>query len=379
MERLARDYDVYIYSARVEDVDLERVVWRHVPALPGPHLISYCWWFLANHFWRWWDRTLGGLKPELTYTPGINCLDADVISVHIVFGEFYRRVRHTLNLGANPMSSWPRLLHRRAYYLLVMALKRLVYGRKSTILTVVSRKMARHLTRPGRGESQLPVIVHGIDAQKFSVEVRRKLRPSARRELGLCETDFCLAVVGNDWKNKGLPCLLEALGRLATGPLRLLVVGRDIVEPYSSALARLHLENRVTFLPLRSDVEMYYAAADLYVGPSLEDAFGMPPLEAMACGVPSIVSSQMGVSEIITNGVDGFILDNPQDSARLAELIDLLCSNGPLRQQMGEAAAKTAAQYTWDENARQLDQLFREVLRRKGLSPAVAAAEQSAR
>ena len=86
MERLARDYDVYIYSARVEDVDLERVVLRHVPALPGPHLISYCWWFLANHFWRWWDRTLGGLKPELTYTPGINCLDADVSSVEIVFG-----------------------------------------------------------------------------------------------------------------------------------------------------------------------------------------------------------------------------------------------------------------------------------------------------
>ena len=73
-----------------------------------------------------------------------------------------------------------------------------------------------------------------------------------------------------------------------------LVVGRDIVDPYRSTLARLHLEDRVAFLPLRLDVEFYYAAADLYVGPSLEDAFGMPPLEAMACGVSSIVSSQVG-------------------------------------------------------------------------------------
>ena len=50
------------------------------PRCPGPHLFAYCWWFLANHLWRWWDRRFRGLRFDLTYTPGINCFDADVIS-----------------------------------------------------------------------------------------------------------------------------------------------------------------------------------------------------------------------------------------------------------------------------------------------------------
>jgi UDP-glucose:(heptosyl)LPS alpha-1,3-glucosyltransferase len=334
---------------------------------------------MANHARRWWDRQFGGLSYDLTYTPGINCFDADVISVHIVFAEFYRQVRNALRFGANPVRSWPQLLHRRIYYRLVIALERWVYGGKRSLLTVVSAKVARRLERYGRDQSQLTVIVHGIDAQRFNCETRRKLRDSARRALGLKEGDFCLLLVGNDWKNKGVPCLLEALGRLATESVRLLVVGRDIVDPYRSTLERLHLEDRVTFLPLRPDVEFYYAAADLYVGPSLTDAFGLPPLEAMACGVPSIVSRQAGVSEIITSGVDGFVLDDPHDSDKLAELIARLFASEDLRELMGAAAIKMAQQYTWDRNAQQLDQVFREALRRKGFNVPAVASEQSAR
>src|SRR5207247_6480287 len=101
-------------------------------------------------------------------------------------------------------------------------------------------------------------------------ENRARLRERARRTLGLSEEDLCLLLVGNDWKTKGLPCVLEALGRLTAHPIRLLVVGRDIVDPYRFAMARLCLDDRVAFLPLRPDIEFYYAAADAYVGPSFE-------------------------------------------------------------------------------------------------------------
>ena len=379
VERLARQYEIHVYSNRVEDLDLSRIVWHRVPALPGPHILAYCWWLLANRIARWQGRALGGLRFALTYSPGINCFDADVISVHICFAEFFRLTRDSLKFSVNPVRSWPRLLHRRAYYQLVIALERVVYGGKRSLLTVVSAKVARDLQRYGRAESDLPVILHGIDVQRFNPEVRRKLRALARRELGLQDGVTYLLLVGNDWKKKGLPCVLEALGKLKSDSVGLLVVGHDIVEPYRSTLDRLHLNDRVTFLPLRSDVESYYAAADLYVGPSLEDAFGMPPLEAMACGVPCIVSSQMGVSEVVTDGVEGFILGDPRDSDKLSELIGLLHRDEALRQKMGEAAIKTAQQYTWDHNAEQLNQLFQEVLRRKGYDPSAFSKEKSAR
>ena len=55
VQRLAGEYEIHVYSNRVEDVDLDKITWHRIPALPGPHLFGYLWWFLANHLWRWRD------------------------------------------------------------------------------------------------------------------------------------------------------------------------------------------------------------------------------------------------------------------------------------------------------------------------------------
>src|SRR5439155_13373686 len=128
---------------------------------------------------------------------------------------------------------------------------------------------------------------------------------------------------------------------------------------------RHRLEDRLRFLALRPDVEFYYAAADAYVGPSLEDAFALPPIEAMACGLPVIASSYAGVSEVITDGVDGLILKDPTDAASLARLISDLYTDSTLRKRLGENARTTACQYAWGGNAEQLGAMFEEALAKK--------------
>jgi UDP-glucose:(heptosyl)LPS alpha-1,3-glucosyltransferase len=362
VERLARDYEVHLYSNRVEDVDLSKIVWHRVPALPGPHLFAYIWWFAANHFKRWWDARFRGLKYELLYTPGINCLDADVISVHIVFAEFCERVREELRLSSNPVKIWPILIHRRMYYSLIKMLERRTYTREDLALVVVSQKVAADLERYYGRRRNLSLLYHGWDRQRLGRASRVKLRAQARCELGLQENNFALLLVGNDWKKKGLPCLLEAVRQLPHSEVRVLVVGNDTKAPYLASIRRAGLEERVRFLPLRRDVEFYYAAADAYVGPSLEDAFAMPPMEAMACGLPVIVSQQAGVSEMITHGVDGLVLEDPQDDGVLASFIHEVCSDGDLRQRLGENASTTARKYTWDGNAEELRAVFDGVL-----------------
>src|SRR5882672_1307885 len=147
IERLSDEYEIHLYSSRVEDVDLRRIDWHRVTALPGPHLAGYLWWFAANSMVRWRDRKRRGFAPDLTYSPGINCLDANVISVHIVFAEFYRQVEKKLRLLSNPIASWPLLIHRRAYYRLIRALERRVYSRPDVCLVAVSRKVAEDLNR----------------------------------------------------------------------------------------------------------------------------------------------------------------------------------------------------------------------------------------
>lgn len=221
------------------------------------------------------------------------------------------------------------------------------------------------------------MIYYGVDADRFNPKVREQLRGRSRNLLCIPATTLCLLLVGNGWKNKGLEALLEAVGSIGSAELRLLVVGQDDPLPYRSAIARMGLDERVTFLPLRSDVEFYYSAADIYVSPSLEDAFGLPPLEAMACGLPVIVSSRAGVSELVTDGVDGLVLKDPKDVALLAKMILDLRSNPILRNNLGEKASNTARQYTWERNASQLDALFEQVLdQRRNLSLAKTPLKQ---
>jgi len=376
VERLARCYScqIVLYCNEVADVVLfckdpnfpnVQITWRKVPAIPGPQLIRYSWWFFANWFVRQLDRHTDRFTPDILYSPGINCLDADVMSVHIVFAEFYARVREQLAWLRNPLSSWPRLLHRKLYYWLIMALEGGIYRWEQVALAGVSKKVAHDLEYIYGRRKSVSVIYHGIDERQFNPGVRESLRFAARAALGLPNTANVLLLVGNDWKKKGLRTLLEAMAQLRNLSVWALVVGRDDPAPYRELLQASNLENRVLFLPLRSDVEWYYAAADICVGPSLEDAFALPPLEAMACGVPSVVSRQAGVSEVLTDGVDGLILEDPTDSGQLALFIEKLISEPEFSAQVGSAAARTACKYTWDKNAEQLFAIFLEARRHR--------------
>jgi glycosyltransferase involved in cell wall biosynthesis len=351
LERLAGEYETHLYATRVKDVDLSQIHWHYVPALPGPHLLSYVWWLAANSIVRWWNRMYHDLTPDLIYSPGINCLDADVISVHIVFAEFHKRVQKKLRLLSNPVASWPLLIHRRIYYGLAQALERRVYTHPDVSLVAVSKKVAADLNRFYTRQGNVYVIYHGCDVKRFHARRRYELREGARSELGLLQNEFAILLIGNDWKKKGLNCLLEALVRLASRKFRILVVGEDDSTPFRGFLELNCLADRVQFLPLRRDVEFYYAAADLYAGPSLEDAFALPPLEAMACELPVIVSRQAGVSELIHHGADGFVLEDSEDAGTLAEWIRRLAEDPDFLCALAANAARTAAEYTWERNA----------------------------
>ena len=365
IERLAQDYEIHLYSASIQDVDLSRITWHHVPGLSGPHLASYLWFFLANRLQRWWDGVFRKVRFDLVFSPGINCLDADIIAVHIIFTEFYRLAHQELTLRRNPVRKWPWLIHRRLSYHLFMALERKVYAKDKILLAVTSHKMEQDLERCFHRSGRTALVYNGVDLEQMNPARRESLREKARRDLQLSEGTFAVLLIGNDWKKKGLRCLIEAVGSLGIPELQILVVGQDESFSYEDILRRNGLENRMTILPIVPQVESYYAAADMYAGPSLEDSFAIPPLEAMACGLPVIVSRQAGVSELVTHGVDGFVLEDPADSRQLAELIRRIYASAELRRNLGSRAEATARRYTWQRNAEEMGKVFEACLREK--------------
>lgn len=365
IERLAHQnqWRIELYSQNVSQVSglrpasgdsqnsTDSILWHKVSDVPGPHLLRYLWWFFANQWQRWRDQRADRVRPDLVYSPGINCLDADVIVVHIVFREFYHQVKSELALRRVPLRSWPRAIHRKLYYNLIMSLEQKIYRDPGVRLIAVSHLLAKHLESHFR-RTDVTVIPNAVNTVSFAEAPRLARRSSSRRSLHFAEDEFVLLLIGNDWKQKGLGALLRACALLMDLPLRVLVVGSDDPVFFRALVQELHTQDRLRFEAPSSDVLLFYAAADLYVGPSLEDSFGLPILEAMACGLPVIASAHAGASEMIDDGETGFILADPQDHVQLAHLIRRVYSDPTLRQRVAEAASRyVLANCSWDENA----------------------------
>ena len=376
IERLARKdhWSIELYSQKISQLNGVRLAsavspnepgiirWHQVSSIPGPHLLKYLWWFFANYWQRRRDKRSGRVRPDLVYSPGINCPDADVIVVHIVFHEFYERVRSELALHRLPVLNWPRVVHRKLYYKLVMFLERKIYSNPGVRLVAVSSLVAAQLKSHFQRED-VTVIPNAVDTLRFTVEARMGKRDASRQSLSYGERDFVLLLIGNDWKTKGLDTLLRAAALLKDLPLRMLVVGNDEPSLYRPLVDQLALQDRVRFAKPSLDVVSFYAAADLYVGPSLGDSFGLPILEAMACGLPVIASPNAGASEILRDAQTGFILRDPQDQVELASLIRRIQADDTLRLSMGTIASHyVMANCSWDDNAEKTRQLLESTL-----------------
>jgi glycosyltransferase involved in cell wall biosynthesis len=364
VERLARHYPIRIYTHRVDGLDLSsgNISVRRIPSVPGPHLIKYAWFFVANHIWRSYDTVFRGARYAVRYSPCINCLDANVIAVHIVF---HARAKQMAGRAFSdlPLRDWPRSLHRKIYFGLIMSLERLIYRNCDLVMIYVSNQVSAEMREYfGRSSGRDVVIYHGVAASYFNPADRRKLRAHEREKLGIADSDFVLLLIGNDWTAKGLPTLVDAIARLGNPKFKAVVVGRDSLHNHQRHISRARLDGRILFLPPSDDVLRFYAVADAYVGASLEDAFAMPPMEAMACGLPVIVSRRAGVSELVTDGHDGLILNDPTDSEDLAAKIARLGENSELARELGEQGSRTVRRYTWDENAMRLEQTIAPIL-----------------
>jgi glycosyltransferase involved in cell wall biosynthesis len=100
-----------------------------------------------------------------------------------------------------------------------------------------------------------------------------------------------------------------------------------------------------------------FSRCSVLILPSVEDGFGLVALEAMACGLPVIVTSHCGAADLVQDGVNGFVVP-PRDEIAIAEKLDFLAANESIRQEMGKAARATALVYTEELYKQQLQQIF---------------------
>lgn len=222
---------------------------------------------------------------------------------------------------------WKRpFIGRGAFHRNMLLLESQTFEPTSTSHVIVNSEMVRHeIARhfPRFPQERVHLVRNGIETRRF----KRDHRATARRRFGLGDDDFVLLFVGSGWERKGLPWLLKFMAANAEDShLKLLVVTRDRMR--GSVPPNVILAGALT------DVEAAYAAADLLTFLPIYEPCSNVVSEALATGIPVVTSIYNGAAELIEPGVNGHVLEDPEDPAALGIAVNhwrVYASAGPVK------------------------------------------------
>jgi UDP-glucose:(heptosyl)LPS alpha-1,3-glucosyltransferase len=205
------------------------------------------------------------------------------------------------------------------------------YRRIIALTEEVKADLGRFYGVPGE---DIDVIPNGFTPEEFNVERAAATREAMREELGFTPEQKVIVFVANELDRKGYPALLGTVESIGDPRLRILVAGRMAPPPHPL----------VKYVGSTSEVARYYAAADVFVLPTLYEAWGLVIIEAMATGLPVLTSRLAGASVAVREGATGNLLDDPRDQSEIAKKLRPLIE--------GEHAAPdeisaSVAEYAW--------------------------------
>lgn len=211
--------------------------------------------------------------------------------------------------------------------------------------------------------AKIRVIYNGVST-RFTPHMDPKTKAAACRRHGLPER--YVLWVGDFRPEKNVMFLIQAWARLSRRladlpPLVLAGEKRGLYQKIKAEAERLGLGGQVLFpgyIP-DDDLPPIYAAASLFVFPSLYEGFGLPPLEAMACGTPCVVSNSSSLPEVAGSAA---LLFNPTSLENFEECVARVLMDEELRENLREAGLRQAAAFSWSRAAEETLRVYREVL-----------------
>ena len=354
VEELAVRHEVHVFS-QTRDHSFPDVFYHRV-ALP----MQRPRWINQLYFaWATWRATRSGFDIVHSHE---NTWHGNVQTVHVLpikYTLFKDKQGLALALRWLKVASSPRLL---AY--LWLEKRRYAFARKKQVVCASSALNEILGTTYPEAVPMLSVVTPGVaNAPGWA---SKEVRIAARKKYGLPLDASLLLFVGNDFVKKGLPTLLSTLEKLPE-KTHLVVVGNSEGVQAMQRLAQLAgLTQRVHFLGSLADMESAYQAADMLVHPTLEDSYGMVVLEAMAHGLPVVVSAApySGIAQDLTDGVNALLLKNPKDDVALAMAIGSLLGDANFSEKLSKNAAAFAIEHTWVKAASSYDAIAQKITKK---------------
>lgn len=197
--------------------------------------------------------------------------------------------------------------------------------------------------------SRIVVVPNGIKEVPDLVELNRR-RAGFRKRHKLGEDEVAVLFAAHNYPLKGLEPLLLAFAPVARQRPEavLFVCGSPRDDAYRRLARRLGIAEQVRFEGFVDDIRAAFAGSDLFAFPTFYDPGSLVVPEAMASGLPVITTKQNGAADLVTEGVHGFVIDDPWSTDALAAGLDRLIADRRLRLRMGENGRRRAAEVTLD-------------------------------
>ena len=350
VEHLAARHDIHVFAQYIDHA--WPGVTYHLVSKPltRPRWVNQLWYASAT----WWATRR---EFDVVHSHE-NTWHGQVQTVHVLPVKY--NLLHGLS-GLQRVVRWvkiatsPRLL----VYLALERSRFSLHRPRAIVVTSNSLVPQMHEAYPARQDA-IKVITPGVERVVGPADLRQK--SESRRSLGLPESGFCILFVGNDYRKKGLPNLLQALSKLPEATY-LAVVGNPAQSPHFKAQAQaLGLAHRVHFLGTLRDVAPAYMAANVLAHPTLEDTFAMVVLEAMAHGLPVVVSDARycGIAGLLVHEEQALLLPDPHDAVALAAALTRIMQDKTLVARVSSAALAFAQQHQWSALAHQQETIYLE-------------------
>lgn len=225
------------------------------------------------------------------------------------------------------------------------------------ISEMVKKDIQKHYRVP---DDKITVVYNGVSLERFHPDNKKRYRVLIREKLKIPEDEILILFVGSGFERKGLKFLIQSLEFLSSDNWRLLLMGKGNWNRYLNFASqenqkKIHCQDPV------DDVEKYYAAADIFVLPSIYEPFGNANLEALASGLPVVTSAHSGAAEILECGENGMVVENPSNPKEIAENIDPLFDPA-VRESMGQNARTLAENFTQERNIREMMEVYHKVM-----------------
>ena len=203
----------------------------------------------------------------------------------------------------------------------------------------VHRDVLGREPRGARRQRDIDVVYLGFDFERLAPDAESRVR--VRQEVGISDDEFMIGYVGNFASGKGHRQLIDAFGKILNEipNARLFLAGRGATSDIEAAAEKVS-KAKIIFAGWRDDIPACLNAMDVFVQPSLSEAFSQVLIEAMGTGLPVVATNVGGASEVIEHGVDGILVEPDGPDAIRREVVELF-KNAEFRNEMAQKGMRS--------------------------------------